>query len=1056
MGPITYQRALDYYERGMVLGFYIDKLRIRAFVQGAGGRNYDVEIQLTSDGGIGVSYCGCAFYSLCEHIGAVLLKYIDDMPKHFFESKEQEEYEEVIPLKNKGNIDNFLIRRLQLLQDRSSKSGPGKEAKQRFKLFFAMEYKLPRYTPEAYSTWMLRAVLRNVKVNGGYGPWRVFNYERLTEPVTEKEKVLLDKLAQKEKNSDFLDHYFDFLLVEPDIEIFLKLRQGYKKLQFVPIDRVMLRFKFSGLHGKEPVFLPILDFYDESALRSSLAVPHNVSNRGLIFYIVDMESGSILYKRLAIEFQRFLSELVKEPGPYNFSDICYLADYIEQNHATSLQIELPAGQVRILRKTPVPILELKDMVNRLYLSLLFNYEGRIFPYRRQEELLILEKDEDEFLVVERNKVYEQNCFFFLLSLFPEEMKRQAAGYSSTGQFLFVERGNLETFLLNYGQKLLDEGFELRKKGKKIRRIDRLSITVSRNMDWLDLQVDMVDENGKNLPLQVDPDLFEGSFIKTDDSYYLLREKDIARLKELYRLGLDNKGLMRVSRHHYFLIDELYEDIKNREDSEVLRMKRTMDGLKEFKRIPKVSPPKKFRGVLRDYQKAGLNWLHFLYSYGVNGCLADDMGLGKTVQTLALLQRLKNDDKLDKALIVVPVSTLANWEEEIKRFTPFLRVVSYCGPQRSKHQARIDGADIILISYHTLRNDIKIFSEHDFTYLILDESQTIKNPSSQIHKCVRLISSAHRLSLTGTPVENNITELWAQMNFLNPGLLGSLRSFRQSFARPIEEKESAFEMELLKKTVFPFILRRKKEDVLDDLPPKEEIILYTEMGSCQQKAYNEIREYYREKVTRSISEKGVGQSAVVIFEALLKLRQAAIFPSLASDRYSKVSSCKFELLQIVLEEILSQGHKVLIFSQFLGSLSFIKEWVRSLRVGYAYLDGSTKDRAAQIESFQTDDKKRVFLISLKAGGLGINLTAADYVILFDPWWNPAVETQAVDRSHRIGRQNKVIAYKIITRNTVEEKILALQKKKKRLVEEVITAEKAFFKSLTREDILRLFN
>ena len=235
-----------------------------------------------------------------------------------------------------------------------------------------------------------------------------------------------------------------------------------------------------------------------------------------------------------------------------------------------------------------------------------------------------------------------------------------------------------------------------------------------------------------------------------------------------------------------------------------------------------------------------------------------------------------------------------------------------------------------------------------------------------------------------------------------------------------------------------------------------LILYTEMGSCQQKAYDEIKEYYREKVTRSISEKGVGQSAVVIFEALLKLRQAAIFPSLASDRYAKVSSCKFELLQVVLEEILSQGHKVLIFSQFLGSLSFIKEWVRRLRVGYAYLDGSTKDRAAQIESFQTDDKKRVFLISLKAGGLGINLTAADYVILFDPWWNPAVETQAVDRSHRIGRQNKVIAYKIITRNTVEEKILALQKKKKRLVEEVITAEKAFFKSLTREDILRLFN
>ncbi len=264
------------------------------------------------------------------------------------------------------------------------------------------------------------------------------------------------------------------------------------------------------------------------------------------------------------------------------------------------------------------------------------------------------------------------------------------------------------------------------------------------------------------------------------------------------------------------------------------------------------------------------------------------------------------------------------------------------------------------------------------------------------------------------------------------------------------------MELLKKTIYPFILRRKKEDVLDELPPKEEIIQYVEMGAAQQKIYNEIKEYYRKKVVESVDEKGVGQSAVVIFEALLKLRQAALFPVMASDKYKKIPSCKFDLLQIVLEEILSEGHKVLIFSQFLKSLSFIRKWVKHTGIGFTYLDGSTKDRAAQIKSFQTDVKKRVFLISLKAGGLGINLTAADYVILFDPWWNPAVETQAVDRTHRIGQTNRVITYKIITRNTVEEKILKLQEKKKKLAQEIITTEKAFFKSLARKDIMNLFD
>ncbi|MBA7536852.1 RNA polymerase-associated protein RapA [subsurface metagenome] len=700
-------------------------------------------------------------------------------------------------------------------------------------------------------------------------------------------------------------------------------------------------------------------------------------------------------------------------------------------------------------------------VDCLRLNLLFNYEGRIFPFQRQEIFLRLQNDDNddndngEYLAAARNKMYEKSCFLFLTSLMPEKSILRNTEDNQYAPYLLILSNGMDHFLINYGQKLLDKGFELRRKGKRIRSINRLSITISKNMDWLDMNIEMVDEKGEILALDINPDMFEGSFIRNEDTYYLLKERDIARLKELYKQGKVKQGKIQISRYNYTLIDELYEDIKNREDEEILKMRQIIQGLKNFSEIKKVRIPNKFKGVLRDYQKSGLNWLYFLNSFGVNGCLADDMGLGKTVQTLALLLKLKDEHKLKQALIAAPVSTLANWEEESKRFTPSLKVLVYHGSERSKKIKNIDDCDIILTSYHTLRNDVELLTERKLTYLILDEAQTVKNPSSQIHKCVRMLSSEHRLSLTGTPVENNTTELWALMNFLNPGLLGSLASFNRNFSRPIEEKESTYELELLKKTIFPFLLRRKKEDVLDDLPPKEEIIQYVEMGPAQQKIYNEIKEYYRKKVAESVDKGGVGQSAVVIFEALLKLRQAALFPVMAADKYKKIPSCKFDLLQIVLEEILSEGHKVLVFSQFLKSLSFIRKWVKHSGIDFTYLDGSTKDRAAQIKSFQTDVKKRVFLISLKAGGLGINLTAADYVILFDPWWNPAIETQAVDRSHRIGQTNKVITYKIITRNTVEEKILKLQEKKKKLVQEIITTEKGFFKSLARKDIMNLF-
>jgi SNF2 family DNA or RNA helicase len=406
------------------------------------------------------------------------------------------------------------------------------------------------------------------------------------------------------------------------------------------------------------------------------------------------------------------------------------------------------------------------------------------------------------------------------------------------------------------------------------------------------------------------------------------------------------------------------------------------------------------------------------------------------------------------LIVAPVNTLANWEEEIKRFTPRLSVLVHHGPGRRKDTEVFSEYDLILISYHTVRNDVALFTSHEFTYVVLDESQTI-NPSSQLFKCARMLRADHRLSLTGTPVENHTTELWAQMSFLNPGLLGTFASFKRRFVRAIEEKENPEKIEELSRVVFPFILRRKKVDVLKELPAKEEIIMYAEMEARQRSAYNEIKARYQQRVLEHIENEGISRSGIIIIEALTKLRQAAILPEMVSHTYAGIPSCKFDLFFSVIEDIIEEGYKVIVFSQFLHSLDVMRRWFTKHNIEFSYIDGSTTNRATEIQRFQEDPLRKAFLISLKAGGVGINLTKADYVFLFDPWWNPAVEQQAIDRAHRIGRKNKVIAYKIITRNSVEEKILTLQDKKKKLADGLISSEQTFFKALNREDIQEIF-
>ena len=481
----------------------------------------------------------------------------------------------------------------------------------------------------------------------------------------------------------------------------------------------------------------------------------------------------------------------------------------------------------------------------------------------------------------------------------------------------------------------------------------------------------------------------------------------------------------------------------------------LEKLRNFDSIDVTEIPGNFKGELRPYQKAGYDWLNFLNTYKFGGCLADDMGLGKTVQTLALLQREREQGVKNASILIMPTSLIYNWLMEAKKFTPKLKIHAYAGSDRQKDVSLFSKYDLIITSYGITRLDVDILNEYYFNYVILDESQAIKNPQSNISKSVRKLRSRNKLILTGTPLENSTLDLWSQMNFINPGLLGSESYFKKEFLKPIEKKQDADKTRKLNNIIKPFILRRNKSQVARELPAKIENIRYCSMSNSQQEKYEEVKSYYRNQILDHIDRFGVRKSQMLLIQGLTKLRQIANHPRMIDTEYDSDSGKYEDVIYMTLNAI-SEDHKILIFSQFVKHLTIFREYMDRNGISYAYLDGSTKDRKGQVELFQNNKDVRIFFISLKAGGLGLNLTEADYVFILDPWWNPAVENQAIDRAHRIGQTNRVFTYKFISRKTVEEKILALQQRKLKMANDLISSEEGFIKNLSRQDIEQLLN
>jgi SNF2 family DNA or RNA helicase len=472
----------------------------------------------------------------------------------------------------------------------------------------------------------------------------------------------------------------------------------------------------------------------------------------------------------------------------------------------------------------------------------------------------------------------------------------------------------------------------------------------------------------------------------------------------------------------------------------------------------VQPPEHLLPILRPYQASGFQWLNYLNEVGWGGILADDMGLGKTIQALSFLEHYNLDRGNLKALVVCPTTLIYNWENEIRKFTPSLTYYIHHGPTRTRNIEEMVKHNVIITTYGTLRSDIKTFIQVPFDYAVLDESQAIKNPSSKVTRAASLLNTKFRLCMSGTPLQNNTFDIYAQMNFLNPGMLGSVEFFRQEFAIPIDKFGEPEQKEHLKKILYPFILRRTKEQVAQDLPEKMETVLFCEMEDEQRRIYDAYRNDFRSRIMGTIDQQGIQKSQLTILQGLMKLRQICDSPAILNEEE------KFPNHSIKLEELSREiaenigNHKALVFSQFLGMLGLIREKLTELGVKFEYFDGSTSapDREKAIQSFQNDDEVRVFLISLKAGGVGLNLTAADYVYIVDPWWNPAVEQQAIDRTHRIGQTKNIFAYRMICKDTIEDKILQLQEKKRLLAKELIADDSSFIKALTREDVEYLFS
>lgn len=726
----------------------------------------------------------------------------------------------------------------------------------------------------------------------------------------------------------------------------------------------------------------------------------------------------------------------------------------------SKQYNIQFGNIRkkeVRDSKPETGVLLKEKGDYLLFQPIFTYQGYQIQPGDNEKIIIPQGD--TILMIYRNTEAEQS--------FIQEIQKLHSHFLQSDSGTALALKGVDVLKNNWFFLFIDTlkdratpiyGFESLKKFRFNTAKPSTKIFISSHTDWFDAKVEIQFGEQKITVADVKKALAnKQQFVQlADGTLGILPEEWLKKYALLFRIGEGKNINMKLSKYHFGIIEELYAQ---RNDEElVIQLEKKYEKLKDNHAIQPTPAPAHLQSVLRPYQESGFQWLNYLREVQWGGILADDMGLGKTIQALAFMYHIKKEQGHLRTLVVCPTTLMFNWQNEIKKFTPELSHYVHHGGAREKESLTNTNYDVIITTYGTLRSDIKQFIEIPFDYVVLDESQAIKNPSSKVTKAACLLKAKNRLCLSGTPLQNNTFDIFAQMNFLNPGMLGTVEFFKQEFAIPIDKFNEKEQKEHLRKLLYPFILRRTKEQVAQDLPEKQEMVLFCEMGAEQRKIYDAYRNDFREKILGVVDTQGVQKSQLTILQGLMKLRQICDSPAIIKEdeKYPNVSVKLEELGREITENI--SNHKALIFSQFLGMLALIKEKLNELGIDYEYFDGSTSAEGRQkaIERFQNEESCRVFLISLKAGGVGLNLTAADYVYIVDPWWNPAVEQQAIDRTHRIGQTKNIFAYRMICTDTVEDKILNLQERKRALARDLITDDEGFVKSLSREDLEYLFS
>ncbi|MFS2188571.1 DEAD/DEAH box helicase [Mucilaginibacter sp. Mucisp84] len=691
------------------------------------------------------------------------------------------------------------------------------------------------------------------------------------------------------------------------------------------------------------------------------------------------------------------------------------------------------------------------------LQLSFKYAGYVFPYGDGRHISVrMEKTGDDYLFhrIKRSTTWEKGKMHQLeqmglkiaSSLF---QNLEVAGHDEDDDRSF----SVFEWLNQHHDQLIEQGFELEQPEGQKRYVfgsSKIELEVTENNDWFDINA-MVSFGPYRIPfIQLKNHILnhKKEFTLPSGEIAVIPEKWFSQYGNLLHFT-EGSNELKLRRHHIGLVTDLAEG-----EMASVTMTRKLQKLTNFDELEDAPMPVNFEGNLRPYQKAGYNWFHFLKQYHFGGCLADDMGLGKTIQTLSLLQKHKEDTEeaggKATSLVIMPTSLIYNWLNEARKFAPQLKLMVHTGTMRYRSAEVFANYDVVITTYGISRIDIEMFKGFFFDYVILDESQNIKNPSSKSYQAVKQLKSRFKLILSGTPVENSVNDLWTQMSFINPGLLGAQQFFQNEFVAPIEKKKDEDKARKLQALIKPFVLRRTKEQVATELPPKTENLFYCQMTEEQSSVYEEVKSEYRNELLKSLEDGTFAKTQIQVLQGLIKLRQIANHPIMIDKDYEGDSG-KFEDVVHTLGNVLDGGHKVLIFSQFVKQLSIYREHFERIGIPYVYLDGATQNRGDVVKQFQEDEKTRVFLISIKAGGVGLNLTEADYVFILDPWWNPAVEQQAIDRTHRIGQTKNVFIYKFITKDSVEEKILALQQRKLSLSRALITTEESFIKSLTADDI-----